>query len=215
MKSLLKWLGITLGSLLGLAMLLSIAAVFLIDIEDYRDDIATAVADATGRTLTIDGNLELRSFPCCGIQIGEFSLSNAKGFPAAHFAKAEAASISIQVLPLLLSREVKLDVFSITGLDLQLVSRKDGKTNWNFSSADSPPEENDAEFSADNISTFDIRGVEIRDSRIDYFDAATNERIVFEVIDLNTDSIELDKAFYLSGQLRRSTAEYAGSAQFQ
>jgi AsmA protein len=202
MKSLLKWLGITLGSLLWLAMLLSIAAVFLIDIEDYRDDIATAVADATGRTLTIDGNLELRSFPCCGIQIGEFSLSNAKGFPAAHFAKAEAASISIQVLPLLLSREVKLDVFSITGLDLQLVSRKDGKTNWNFSSADSPPEENDAEFSADNISTFDIRGVEIRDSRIDYFDAATNERIVFEVIDLNTDSIELDKAFYLSGQLR-------------
>jgi AsmA protein len=199
MKSLFKWLGIVLGGLLGLLIVLSLVAGFLIDIEDYRDDIATAVSNATGRTLTIDGELSLRTFPCCGVRIGQVSLSNAPDFPEGHFAKAESASVSVQLLPLLLSQELLVDEVEIDQLDLQLISRANGQVNWAFDT--DTDSQADAAADADSgLSGIDIGGVQISESRILYRDEATGDDIQLTGLNLDTSSIASGEPFSLTGK---------------
>ena len=92
MKALIRWLAIIIGGLILLSILLSVAVSILVDPNDYRAEIETAVADATGRTLTIDGELSLKTFPCCGVRLGSLSLSNPSGFPDKPFASIDSAA---------------------------------------------------------------------------------------------------------------------------
>ena len=97
----LKILGIILGAVVALFVLVGVAVSLLFDPNDYKDQIAAAVEERTGRTLTLEGDLELSVFPWLKIGVGPAALSNAPGFGDASFARIEGAALSLQVLPLL------------------------------------------------------------------------------------------------------------------
>jgi AsmA protein len=183
MQKLIKWVAILVGAFVGLAVLLSIAIYLLVDIEEYRDDIAAAVSDATGRTLTIDGELSLSTFPCCGIRIGKVALSNAPGFEDEHFARAQLASVSVRVLPLLLRQELSIDELEVDGLDLQLVALRDGTTNWSFGDAAGGGEGATA---GAGLNELNIGGISVSNSRLVYRDEAGGTDI--EIAGLNFES---------------------------
>jgi AsmA protein len=132
MKKLLRFLLWFVGALVVLGIVLSIALQIFVDPNDYRDDISAAVEDATGRQLIIEGDLSLQTFPCCGVQLGPLQLSNPAGFPAGHFARVENVAVSVRLLPLILSQEIAIGDVELDGLDLALISRKDGTVNWEF-----------------------------------------------------------------------------------
>ena len=71
-------------SLLGFLVLLVIVAIvvlpMVVDPNDYKDEITAAVKDKTGRTLEIDGDIQLSVFPWLGADIGPTRLGNAAGF---------------------------------------------------------------------------------------------------------------------------------------
>ena len=62
------------GILFGIVILLVVGAIVyvttVIDPNDYKDQIAEAVGEATGRQLSLDGDLELNFFPSLRIAIG-------------------------------------------------------------------------------------------------------------------------------------------------
>ena len=75
-------------AILGVVVLLvlaSIAVVVFVDPNDYKDDIAKAVRDRTGRDLKLDGNLSLSVFPWLAIETGHAELGNPPGFGAGPF----------------------------------------------------------------------------------------------------------------------------------
>ena len=80
MSRLLKILGLAVGVVVLLFVVVAVAVSLLFDPNDYKGDIATAVQNATGRELTLDGDLELALFPTIRIAVGAASLSNAPGF---------------------------------------------------------------------------------------------------------------------------------------
>ena len=82
MAKLLKLLGIVVGALIGLFVIALVGVALVFDPNDYKPEISAAVEDATGRTLTLDGDLELNLFPRLRIALGEAALSDAAGFGA-------------------------------------------------------------------------------------------------------------------------------------
>ena len=68
-----------------------VALPFVVDPNDYKDEISSQVEKATGRNLTLQGDIGLSVFPWIALELGPLSLSNAQGFKADSFAKVEAA----------------------------------------------------------------------------------------------------------------------------
>ena len=96
MNRLFKFVGIAVGVIVLLFVVVAVAVTMLFDPNDYKDDITAAVQNATGRQLTLDGDLELAIFPTIRIAVGAATLSNAPGFgdePMARIGSADRKSV--------------------------------------------------------------------------------------------------------------------------
>ncbi|MCI5061619.1 MAG: AsmA family protein, partial [Algiphilus sp.] len=101
MRKFLKFFGIGLAALVLLLAAGLTAAALLFDPNDYRDQIAQAVSDQTGREFRIEGPLSLSVFPWLAVDAGAMELANAKGFEEdGPFARFERAAVGIELMPL-------------------------------------------------------------------------------------------------------------------
>jgi AsmA protein len=125
-KKILKIIGIVVAVLV-LAVVGAIAyLVASFDAPRIKQELAAAVAEKTGRTLTIDGDLSLGFWPSLAVRVGHASLSERDG--QQEFAKLDAARVSVAVLPLL-SKQVAVEEVAVDGFKLTVVKRKDGTLN--------------------------------------------------------------------------------------
>ncbi len=162
-----------------------VAATF--DPNKYKPEIVAAVKDKTGRTLAIEGNLSLSFFPSIGISVGKASLSEANG--GRTFARVEQAKISLALLPLL-SRQVVVDRVTLSGLTLDLVQRKGGKTNFeDLSGAAGSAPAGPKQAPQRGAMRLDIAGIELRSSAISWHDEASGNRFKASVAEFKTGRI--------------------------
>jgi AsmA protein len=119
--------------LLALFVVLVVAAVILIpmfvDPNDYREDIARAVEEETGRSFEIEGEISLSVFPWLGLEVGRMRLGNPPGFGDQPFAEIGSAAVGAKLLPLL-SRRLEVSTLRLDGLHVHLIQLPDGSTNW-------------------------------------------------------------------------------------
>jgi uncharacterized protein involved in outer membrane biogenesis len=200
-KLLLGFIGLV---VVGLLLLIAVVALF-IDPNDYRDEIAQAVQDQTGRELSIEGELSLGLLPCCAIALGQTSLSNPPGFDEAEFARVESARLGLQLWPLISKRELRVAELSLAGLDVNLLRRADGKANWEFA-ADSQPtgatDETDRKDGEDGgLADLSIAGIAISDARLRLRDVPAGADYRVENLNLSTGRLEPGKPFDLEGGL--------------
>ncbi len=184
----LKILLVILAGLVGILIVAAIALVLFFDPNDYRDEIAAQVEKATGRKLTIAGELSLDLFPWVAVEVGESTLSNAQGFGNEPFARFERAELSVRLLPLLLHREIAVGTASLDSLVLNLAVAKDGRTNWDDlaqPSAEPAPEQ----AGGGGIGGLDIRNVAVRNATINYSDAQAGSTYTVTGLTLETGRI--------------------------
>jgi AsmA protein len=188
-KPLLKWLFLGLGTLVVLGVAVIIAVVTLVDPDRFRPAIVTAVQQSTGRVLTLGGDVGLKLFPCCAVEVTQAELGNPPGFDGAPFLRVGSARLAIRLWPLLARREVELGMVRIAGLEANLVGRQDGRNNWTFT--DTAPEAPAAggEDEGAGISAFNLAGVSLEDARIYYSDEADGTRYRVEELDLVTGAV--------------------------
>ena len=129
MKKALKITGIVVGILVLLVIVLALTLPFLINPNRFKDDIAAAVKDKTGRELVIQGDIKLSIFPWLGIQIGPMELSNAEGFGGAPFAAINETDVHVHFWPLL-HRHIEVGAVKLDGLTLDLELDANGHNNW-------------------------------------------------------------------------------------
>jgi len=172
-----------------------IALPFIVDPNDYKEEISEQVEKATGRKLTLNGDIELSVFPWIALELGPLSLSNAKGFKAETFAKVDATQVRIKLMPLL-SKQLEMDTVVLEGLVLNLEKNKAGKTNWDdLASADSsskeadkkPSKESDAKAPA--LAAISIAGVKLTNANIIWSDASKGENFQLKELNLTTDPL--------------------------
>lgn len=107
----------------------------MIDWNDYKGEITERVKAATGRQLSIDGDLELSLLPAPRFAVNKVRLAGIAGAGARDMAQLKSLGVRIRFAPLLRGR---VEVESITLVDpvIRLEKLADGRVNWEFA----PPE---------------------------------------------------------------------------
>lgn len=213
MSRIVKILGIVAGALILLFVAVLVAVGMLFDPNDYKDEIAAAVARSTGRQLTLDGDLDLAVFPTIRISVGSASLSNAQGFGPEPMAKIGSAQLRLALLPLL-SGKVQIGQARLTGLELNLVRDARGRNNWQDLSASSNGSAGAGQApqgDAGGASNLDlgIAAIEIADARVTWNDASTGSRWELTSFGLDADGFGLGKKFPLDMQFALAGADVA------
>src|SRR5262245_64372041 len=175
-----KILKYALYGIAGLVALIVIAIVVVVatfDPNKYKGELAKIVKEKTGRTLAVEGKIGLSLYPSIGVAVGKTTLSERNGDKT--FARIDDVKVSLALLPLL-SRQVVVDRVTLSGLNVDLVQGKDGKTNF----ADLAGAEGSAPAKAPAAKPgpkgervqVDVAGIEIRSSSATWRDEATGSR---------------------------------------
>ncbi len=194
--------------LLGLAVtavvVAAIAVALFIDPNDYKDEVARAVRDATGRELEIRGDIELSLFPWLGLETGAVTLANPPGFGDEPMLSIDHAAVRLRLLPLL-GREIEADTVVITGLRLRLITDAEGRSNWaDLTGAGGEPDGGGsaAGSSAAVAGALAIQGIDISDGLIVWDDRASGVRYEVADLDINTGAIRPDSPIPIAVELR-------------
>ena len=165
MLRLFKWLA---GLALSIVLLIAIAAVILprvIDPNDFRAEIAQLVAEKTGRTLGLDGDLRLSVFPWLGIHVEGLSLSQ-PDIIGGDMLRVDSAQLRVKLLPLFSSR-VEVDTVVLESPAIRLVTLKDGTDSFaGLADQASQQEPNQASDGASMAVALVIQGLRISDGKI-------------------------------------------------
>ncbi len=189
-----KYLLYGLAAVLTLIVAALVAVVLLVDPNQYKDQIASAVEKHTGRTLQISGDLELSVFPWIGLQTGPLELGNAPGFGPEPFLKVKGAEIRVKLLPLFAKRvEVKRVV--LDGVVVHLARDQKGRTNWEdlagkkepAANAPAPKDERPA------LAALALEGITIRDGAVIWEDRLENRTVRLDQVNAYVGSLRFGK----------------------
>lgn len=182
------WIGGGLILLLVIAVAI-IAATF--DPNAYKPQIVDLVKRTTGRTLTMDGKIGLTFFPKIGAEVEQVALSEPASAKA--FAKIDEARVALALLPLL-SRQVVVDRVTLSGLSVDLVRYKDGRTNFDdltgkTAKPEEKPKEKPPAAEPGPPLVLEIGGISLKNANIGWRDERAGTDIRLASVDLATGRI--------------------------
>ncbi|MGZ4856541.1 MAG: AsmA family protein [Candidatus Angelobacter sp.] len=123
------------GGLAGVVLILMITAYLLIDANSFRPTIEAQLSNSLGRKVQVaDVSLSLFSG---GISARDISIADDPAFSQVPFLSAKSVDVSVELMPLLLSRSVRLTALTLKEPELVLLRSSSGK--WNFSSLGGGP----------------------------------------------------------------------------
>src|SRR5690606_32234132 len=198
----LKWLLWIVVAVLVLAIGLGTYLALTFDPNEYKPELIKLVKERTGRTLSIDGDIELKFFPKIGAGVEGVALSVPNG--DARFAQVQEARVALALLPLL-SKQIIVDEVTLTGLRAELVKYRDGSTNFDdLLGGGKPPKQKDepqkTEPAAKQPMAIDIGGIALQDADVTWRDEASGMQLRAADVNLNTGRI----ASGVPGQMRFS-----------
>jgi len=194
-----------LGTIIGIVIVLLIAIAVIVPVyfhpNDYKEEIAAAVQEKTGRKLHIEGDIVLSVFPWIAIELGALELGNAPGFPDGEFARLERMEVGVKLLPLL-RKDLEIRTVKVYGLELNLAKDKNGRTNWSdlaalqSKGAPSDDKDKDGESAQDDtkktglpIAILGIGGLDIQDAALRWSDAQNGQYYRLEKLTIETGAI--------------------------
>lgn len=192
---------------LGLLVLIVVAAVaipFLIPAEKLKEELILAVNDATGRTLSIDGEFGVSVFPVLGVNASKVSFSNSSTSQNPNMATIENLTVALNLMPLL-SGQIQVDTFVLDKPVIYLEAYKKGTKNWEFSSPSSKTTQSSETSSTSDgptdlgIQDLNLGNVKIVDGAITYSDGQSGAKYEISAVNLVVTLNGLDKPFKTNG----------------
>ena len=191
-------------------LLFIVAAIMLVtlDLNEYRKPIAERISEATGRELTLAGDLEKTFFPWLGVKIGGVELSNAPGFAEKTFARLQNIDVRIDTLSLL-RLQPAIGKVVVHGLQVNLARKADGKTNWDDllqqeqippGTVPEQPESEQPEVTdsapgvskpSDALRDIKVGGIELRNAQLKWDDQQSNASYEVQSLDVTVSEIAL------------------------
>ncbi len=214
MAKLIKFLLWTTASLVVLIIIAAVLIPILVDPNDYKEEITQQVYQKTGRTLTIEGDIDIAiSLPLSiALELGNIHLSNAEGFAETPFAKMQGASLYVSIMPLLNENRLEVGEIKLSNLELNLIKNKQGITNWSDlsankevttdkkeSSSTNAPSANSTKTTADKTTMPEIHiaGLNIENAQIIWIDEQANQTIRLSKTNITISELIEDNPFKL------------------
>ena len=162
----LKWTAMSLVLLIGSF----VGALFMIDVDSYRDAIQSQSEAVLGRELTIAGDIELDLSMSPTLAVHDVALANVAGGSRPEMARIGTLAIGLELLPLLRG-ELRITHLTVIDGDLILEAGGEGIGNWVLS--------RDAVASDGGIGTVPfLQALTLRDSRLTYVGLLDQRRVV-------------------------------------
>ncbi|MCU7836710.1 MAG: AsmA family protein [gamma proteobacterium symbiont of Taylorina sp.] len=205
-----KLIKILLWITLILVIIIALAAILipiLVDPNDYKEEISQQVYQQTGRTLSIEGDIDIAvSLPLSvSLELGKMTLSNAKGFSDKPFAQMQGASIYVAILPLINENRMDIGEIKLSHLKLNLIKNKQGQTNWADLAAAKAKDSNavsaektttKADTTA-NMPAIHVAGLNISDAQISWTDEQANQTLSLSKTNITISELIEDTPFKL------------------
>ncbi|MDH3659794.1 MAG: AsmA family protein [Alphaproteobacteria bacterium] len=160
---------LVLGVLVVLLVGAVIAAPLLVPTETIKSQLTAQVEAATGRKLTVDGDLDLSVLPNLGVDMGDVHFANAPGSEVADMVSLKSLKVELKALPLL-TGSVEIDRFVLVEPMIHLEVDADGKANWALEAGGDQAAASDDAASEDSSSgdaTLPITELKLGDIRIE------------------------------------------------
>ncbi len=174
-----------------------VAIIATIDVNKYKDVIIAQVKTATGRDLTLDGDLEMAIGLNPAVVVNGASLSNAPWAGDEAMLSVDKVEAQVALLPAL-TGSIQVDRLVIVKPRI-VIATKGGKTNLDFEGAAAAVEAKpapesvpaDAEATSGAPALPAIGALKIEDGRLIYrdLDAGTEEVVALEVLSAEADSL--------------------------
>ena len=188
-----KYFLYSVGALVGLAVVVAIAAAVLFDPNQLKGEIERVVKQQTGRSLKLEGELHLAFWPSIGASMGRASLSERAS--AAEFASLQSAQLAVRLLPLLRGETV-VDQVRLSGLKVNLVKGRDGRFNFDdllgaaAAGGGRPAARKQAPESGGGSKVrFDVSGVRVENANLTYQDLKSGQKVAINDLQLRTGRI--------------------------
>jgi AsmA protein len=162
MGKFLKYAAITVVAIL----VIGIVVLSLMDFSRYQPQIETAVQEATGRDVRINGDFRVKVLPSPSILVEDVTLSNAPWGSEPEFVRVGHFSAKIGLWSLLF-RPVVIHDLELNDVDVLLETNADDEANWDIGGPvdEEPPPEDEA---GDVESPIDLRFADITNVRVLY-----------------------------------------------
>lgn len=186
---------------LGLVVVAVIAAVLLIPRERIVALAADKVREATGRELTLAGELSPSYWPVLGVRTGPVTLSNADWAEEPDMVSASAAEVGVELMPLL-SGKVKVTTLRLVDPVVALEIDSGGQANWLFgdeSRTHGGEPDDPVDASEDGLPEISLPEAVITNGRIGFHDARSGRRIELAALDLTAGLEGVDDPLNLAG----------------
>ncbi|CAK0762237.1 AsmA protein [Gammaproteobacteria bacterium] len=161
-----------------------LAAPALVPAEWVKARLVAKVKEATGRDLTIDGQVTLSILPTLGVRVVGVTLGNPPGFRSPELVRLGGLDAQIKPWPLL-SGEIEIDNFVLHEPAFTLEVNRSGRGNWMFAvtnptniKANGPASATDEKNDAPKLANLRLGNVRIADGKLSYFnDKGTAETV--------------------------------------
>jgi len=214
MNKFLKWILAGLGIVVVLIVIAAVVLPLVIDPNDYKDEIRTAVLEETGRELTIGGDIKWTVFPSLGLGLSDVELSNRSGFGDQPMLKVGQAGLSVKLMPLF-SKKVEVGQVSLSDVSANLRRKANGQNNWEDLAGPGSDNEPASPSEGGDSPKISVSGVEVSNANISWDDAG--EVTELKNFMLSVSNIEPGKPFKLEGgfSVSASESQLSGKAEFE
>lgn len=125
--------------ILGIGAIVIFGAILapnFINWNKYKSEITTQLKSATGRDITISGDLSVRVIPTPALTVGGIAIANIAGAANPEMVNLDTLQVRVALLPLL-SGEVQVERVLLKNPIIHLEKLANGAVNWNFDSTSS------------------------------------------------------------------------------
>ncbi len=192
--------------LLLLIVVVLAAAPFFIPVETYKDQITARARDATGRELTIGGELSLSLLPRFELRAEDVAFANPPGASRADMANLRQLILRLQILPLL-ALDVKVDSFVLVEPEIHLEIDKTGRPNWQFGAvpaakaAAEPDRPKDGAGTGLGLTELSLGDVRLENGLVSYRDARSGQAMEVSAINMTVSLPDLASPFAAKGSV--------------
>src|SRR5215470_886581 len=123
------WVLVILGTIVAIALLAAGGLAYLVYRLDIKGEVERAVENATGRDLTINGDVGVSYWPVLGFHAANDVLANVPGGRAPAFIAADDIHIGVELQPLL-NRQVIVRQLVLQHPRIALEIDASGRPNW-------------------------------------------------------------------------------------
>jgi uncharacterized protein involved in outer membrane biogenesis len=189
----LKKILIGLGGLVVLLVAAAFIAPMVMDWNGYKADVAAAAKQATGRDLTISGDIEVRLLPSPALSAKGIAFQNAPGGSEPAMVALEEVTVEVALFPLI-SGDIQVESVVLTRPVILLETLADGSGNWELT----PPDATESSGEGAGAPSVSLDSLRIVDGTVIWRDAAAGEERI-EDLDAEISAGSLEGPYALQG----------------